>query len=194
MAACTSCKTSETANGKEYFRIKDNAAKTGECVTETDCKTANTHFPTTTTDSKKICASCSDETNSGIADCATCTKESNTIKCLTCTTQTNKPNKAGSKCFDCQMTDCSHCSADRVCEACDNSKKVSPGGSSCVPNCPGNSSEQSGVCVCNSGFVPSGDRCVASSNPNLSTGAIAGISVAVIVMVGGLIGFCHRTE
>ncbi|ESU40309.1 Variant-specific surface protein, partial [Giardia duodenalis] len=51
--ACTSCKPTKTANGKEYFRIKDDAAKTGECVTETDCKTGNTYFPTTTTGSKR---------------------------------------------------------------------------------------------------------------------------------------------
>ncbi|ESU40040.1 Variant-specific surface protein, partial [Giardia duodenalis] len=168
--ACTSCKTSETANGKEYFRIKDNAAKTGECVTEAACKDG-THFPTTTTDSTKICASCSDETNSGIADCATCTKESNTIKCLTCTTQTNKPNKAGTKCFDCQVADCSHCSADGVCEEC-NGKKVSPGGSSCVTACPDNSTDNKGACICNNGFAPSDNSCGASSSSNLSTGAI----------------------
>ena len=189
--ACTSCKTSETANGKEYFRIKDNAAKTGECVTETDCKTASTHFPTTTTDSKKICASCSDETNNGIADCATCTKESTTLKCLTCTTQTNKPNKAGTKCFKCHVTGCSHCSADGVCEACSDGKKVSPGGSSCVTACTENSTANESACICSSGFTPSGDKCTSSSinKSGLSTGAIAGISVAAVVVVGGLVGF-----
>ena len=179
---CTSCKGTGT---KLYF--KKGSGETGECVAEAACKDG-THFPTTTTDSTKICASCSDETNSGIADCATCTKESTTLKCLTCTTQTNKPNKAGSKCFDCQVTDCSHCSANGVCEACSGNKKVSPGGSSCVTACPDNSSDQSGVCVCNSGFAPSGDTCV-PTGPNLSTGAIAGISVAAVVVVGGLVGF-----
>ncbi|ESU39924.1 Mr19,000 outer arm dynein light chain, partial [Giardia duodenalis] len=75
------------------------------------------------------------------------------------------------------VADCSHCSKDGVCEACDNTNKVSPGGSSCVTACPENSSEQSSTCICSSGFAPSGDGCEASSSANLSTGAIAGISV-----------------
>ncbi|ESU44379.1 Variant-specific surface protein [Giardia duodenalis] len=189
--ACTSCKTSETANGKEYFRIKDNAAKTGECVTETDCKTSSTYFPTTDkTNQKKVCTLCNDASNGGIADCKTCTPkttaglaETPSVTCSVCTPNTKKPNKAGSKCFNCQVAHCSHCSADGVCEACDNTNKVSPGGSSCVPNCPENSSEQSGACVCNSGFTPSGDKCTSSSanKSALSTGAIAGISVAAVV-------------
>ncbi|ESU40688.1 Variant-specific surface protein [Giardia duodenalis] len=140
--ACTSCKTSETANGKEYFRIKDNAAKTGECVTETDCKTASTHFPTTDkTSQKKVCTLCNDAANGGIADCQTCTPkaaagltEAPSVTCSVCTPNTKKPNKAGSKCFNCQLADCSHCSADGVCEECDGGKivKTAAGVTSCV--------------------------------------------------------------
>ena len=47
--------------------------------------------------------------------------------------------------------------------------------------CPENSTASEGACICSSGFTPSGDRCAASSSTNLSTGAIAGISVVVIV-------------
>ena len=170
---CTSCNEGNTP----YFREGADGDGTGTCVAESDCKTQNTHFPTTTTGGKKICILCSDATNGGIADCKTCSKTDTTVTCTACTSN-KKPNKAGTQCFKCQLADCSHCNADGVCEACDNSKKVSPGGSSCVTACPENSSDQNGACVCSSGFTPSGDSCAASSSGNLSTDAIAGISVA----------------
>ncbi|EES99670.1 VSP [Giardia duodenalis ATCC 50581] len=42
---------------------------------------------------------------------------------------------------------------------------------------------------CNSGYKLEGETCVSTGGPNLSTGAIAGISVAAVVVVGGLVGF-----
>ena len=178
---CTSCKP-ET---NPYWK-KDTNLDTGTCVSQENCKAGSTHFSTTDkTSQKKICTLCSDAANGGIADCQECSKSGETVTCSACT-QNKKPSKAGTKCFECQVTDYSHCSADGVCEACDNTNKVSPGGSSCVPNCPENSSDQSGACICNSGFAPSGDKCTSSSanRSGLSTGTIAGISVAVIVVVG----------
>ncbi|EFO61706.1 VSP [Giardia lamblia P15] len=60
-----------------------------------------------------------------------------------------------------------------------------------IPNC---KSCPDGTCTeCNDGFVlGDGNKCVASSvnkSGGLSTGAIAGISVAVVIVVGGLVGF-----
>ncbi|ESU40567.1 Variant-specific surface protein [Giardia duodenalis] len=183
--ACTSCKDS---GNNQYFKEGDANDGTGTCVSEATCKDG-IHFPTTDkTNQKKICTLCNDASNGGIADCQTCSKTGDTLKCLTCTTDTKKPNKAGSKCFDCQMAGCSHCSADGVCEACDNTNKVSPGGSSCVTNCPDSSSEQSGACICNSGFASSGDSCVASSrqpqhryHSRISVAVIAACSVLLII-------------
>ncbi|ESU43751.1 Variant-specific surface protein, partial [Giardia duodenalis] len=47
--------------------------------------------------------------------------------------------------------------------------------------------------TCNAGFdLDTGKNCVSNGNTNkggLSTGAIAGISVAAVVVVGGLVGF-----
>ena len=182
---CTSCKEAD-----KYLKT-DSSAGISQCVNEAACKQGGTHFPTTDkTSQKKICILCSDASNGGIAGCKTCSKTDTTLKCLTCS-DPKKPNKDGTRCFACSVDGCSNCSADGVCEVCNDSKKASPGGSSCVPNCPENSSDQNGVCVCNSGFTPSGDKCTSSSanKSGLSTGAVAGISVAAVAVVGGLVGF-----
>ena len=178
---CTSCKP-ET---NPYWK-KDANLDTGTCVSETACKVQNTHFPTTDATQKKICALCNDAANEGVDRCKTCTPkvaaslaETPSVTCSVCTTEGKKPSKEGTGCFACSVDGCSNCRKDGVCEACDG-EKVSSGGSSCVTACPGNSSEQSGACACNSGFAPSGDSCVASSSVNLSTGAIAGISVITL--------------
>ncbi|KWX11066.1 Variant-specific surface protein [Giardia duodenalis assemblage B] len=49
--------------------------------------------------------------------------ETPSVTCSVCT-QNKKPNKAGTKCFKCQLADCSHCNADGVCEECDGGKIV----------------------------------------------------------------------
>ena len=81
---------------------------------------------------------------------------------------------------------------DNKCEAC-SSGKVSPGRKSCVDGCPSNSTDDNSVCVCSDGYSPddAGTSCVSSgaNRSRLSTGAIAGISVAAIAVVGGLVGF-----
>ncbi|KAE8303776.1 VSP [Giardia duodenalis] len=66
---------------------------------------------------------------------------------------------------------------------------------SCGPTCPQNSSPNQNVCECNPGFNLNDrkDACEAVANTNkssgLSTGAIAGIAVAAVIVVGGLVGF-----
>ncbi|ESU42997.1 Variant-specific surface protein [Giardia duodenalis] len=107
-------------------------------------------FFATTVGSVKKCVQCSDTNNGGIADCSACVP----IESPTTTV----------------LVTCSACSQG----------KVSPGGSSCVPNCPDNSTDNKGACICNNGFAPSDDSCGASSSSNLSTGAMAGISVITL--------------
>ncbi|ESU41740.1 Variant-specific surface protein, partial [Giardia duodenalis] len=165
---CTSCKDTN-----QYFKKSESNDGTGTCVAENAC--TNTHFPNDDVDGKKQCILCGDSAHGGIDGCTTCAfsqvSDQSTLTCSVCTPDTKKPNKEGTGCFVCSVDGCSNCRKDGVCEACDG-KKVSPGGSSCVTNCPDSSSEQSGACICNSGFAPSGDSCAASSNVNLSTGAI----------------------
>nr|AAN52102.1 variant-specific surface protein S7 [Giardia intestinalis] len=73
------------------------------------------------------------------------------------------PNKDGSGCVTCSVGDCKSCVVDDVCEECNSGFSLDSSGASCV----------------SSGANRSG----------LSTGAIAGISVAVVAVVGGLVGF-----
>ena len=158
---CAKCTKPTTAGAATCTECASNYLKIeGETTSCVDANACTGGFvPTTDSSGKKVCVSCGDKTNGGIQYCSACTP----IESPTTTV----------------LVKCSACSQG----------KVSPGGSSCMTNYPDNSSEQNGVCVCSGGFAPSGENCVASSSVNLSTGAIAGISVAAVVVVGGLVGF-----
>eukprot|EP00701_Giardia_intestinalis_P003909 XP_001707733.1 VSP [Giardia lamblia ATCC 50803] len=80
--------------------------------------------------------------------------------CTSCDSD-RKPNKDGSGCVTCSVGDCKSCVMDDVCGECSD------------------------------GYSLEGGKCVSSgaNRSGLSTGAIAGISVAVVVVVGGLVGF-----
>ncbi|KWX11113.1 hypothetical protein QR46_4933 [Giardia duodenalis assemblage B] len=66
---------------------------------------------------------------------------------------------SGYGCVTCDIAGCSACKADNMCEACGD------------------------------GYRLEGEACVSTGGGNLSTAAIAGISVAAVVVVGGLVGF-----
>ncbi|KWX11090.1 Variant-specific surface protein [Giardia duodenalis assemblage B] len=69
---------------------------------------------------------------------------------------------SGYGCVTCDIAGCSACRADNMCEACGD------------------------------GYRLEGDTCVSTGGgSNLSSGAIAGISIAVITVVGGLVGFLY---
>ncbi|EET01431.1 VSP [Giardia duodenalis ATCC 50581] len=90
---------------------------------------------------------------------------------------------------------CSTCTSDgQTCTACTNSAyNVQLNGKSCAANCPEHSTAKQNICQCDDGYSLNSAKtaCEPSSTnkSGLSTGAIAGISVAVIVIVGGLVGF-----
>eukprot|EP00701_Giardia_intestinalis_P006036 XP_001709860.1 VSP [Giardia lamblia ATCC 50803] len=96
------------------------------------------------------------------AGCATCTPAGSSQTCLTCTT---------------------------------SSHKIRPDEKGCISECPADvSTDVDGFCKCKSGYTPStnGQTCEPSNtnkSGGLSTGAIAGIAVAAIIVVGGLVGF-----
>eukprot|EP00701_Giardia_intestinalis_P004222 XP_001708046.1 VSP [Giardia lamblia ATCC 50803] len=90
---------------------------------------------------------------------------------------------------------CQTCNpADQTCTACtDSSHNIQVDGKSCAADCPPNSAPNQKVCECEGGYGPVAgqNRCISSSvnKSGLSTGAIAGIAVAAVIVVGGLVGF-----
>ncbi|EFO62062.1 VSP [Giardia lamblia P15] len=101
----------------------------------------------------------------GVDGCSQCTPPTdpaaNGMMVATCTAceAPKKPTGNGVGCAACSDANCRHCKADEKCG------------------------------TCNEGFSLEGGKCVSTGGPNLSTGAIAGIAVAAIVVVGGLVGF-----
>ncbi|ESU44462.1 Variant-specific surface protein [Giardia duodenalis] len=206
IATCTECSTD--------LYLKTETSGTS-CVASNAC--TGDFFPMTDTadSNKKKCLACSDEnckTCSGAATACTSCKDTGMIYLKkeadsdtgTCVDKTgctdgnyiDEEAKTCSTCASAGTTDCKTCAkTDGVvaCASCEANQKFGLNKKSCVKDCP--TSSQAGsdsVCVCNDGFTPSTDStaCVAaSSGPNLSTGAIAGISVAAVVVVGGLVGF-----
>ncbi|ESU44517.1 Variant-specific surface protein, partial [Giardia duodenalis] len=179
-AACTKC------DQTKYL-------KEGVCVDSTAC--TGTTFPKADTGAGNKCVSCgSTGSDGGIADCQACTKESTTLKCLTCNSD-KKPSTDGTKCVTCTVTNCATCSADNICEVCTDGYRKN--GSNCekctVDECKACTNDAKVCTECVTGYAPSADgsSCASSSTNKsaLSTGAIAGISVAVIAVVGGLVGF-----
>ena len=81
--------------------------------------------------------------------------------------------------------------ASAKCTACGEGKALTGSGYGCVtcsvPGC--TTCRADNMCeACGDGHRLEGETCV-PTGPNLSTGAIAGISVAAVVVVGGLVGF-----
>ncbi|ESU44555.1 Variant-specific surface protein [Giardia duodenalis] len=89
------------------------------------------------------CIKCDDADNGGIADCAQCTA-------------TASPTRSGAP-----LVTCSQC----------NGKKVQPDRKGCIDTCPDNSSDNSGVCECASGYVPdaAGTGCTQDTAPQCKT-------------------------
>ena len=186
-AQCTECK----ATGNEIHLKKEGASATGTCVAKADCSGAN--FPAVEKSTgKSICTPCSDATNGGIDGCKTCSKTGDALKCLTCS-DPKKPSTDGTKCVTCTVTNCATCSADNVCEVCTDGYRKNGGNyEKCtLENCKACASDASTCTECVEGYTLEGGKCVSSSTnkSGLSTGAIAGISVAALVVVGGLVGF-----
>ncbi|EES99573.1 VSP [Giardia duodenalis ATCC 50581] len=105
-------------------------------------------------------------------------------------TSSNTCTKCDAGCATCTGTasTCSTCASgyylsNSKCIACDRSDGSITGVSDCL-SCAAPSSN-TGPVLC---YLMK-DSTASNSDPNLSTGAIASISVAVIAVVGGLVGF-----
>ncbi|ESU40449.1 Variant-specific surface protein, partial [Giardia duodenalis] len=204
-ATCTACSSDKI--------VKTETTGTS-CVDKTAC---NNGFFVDTTANPNKCTACADDNcdvcaASGANKCSKCKTsgdkiylqkeaDSQTGTCVnkagcTGTNYIDETAKTCSACASAGTTDCTTCEkieSGVVCKECTGGTTIfGLNKKSCVSQCPENSSKQIDTCVCNDGFTPStgSSACVATSRSvNLSTGAIAGISVAAVVVVGGLVGF-----
>ena len=109
--------------------------------------------------------------------------------CQSCATGASSLNPSVTGIEGC--TSCTYTSSTLKCTACGGGKKPNKEGTGCFDcgisgcaYCSGTSKCEE----CGSGFSLEGGACVPAGT-NLSPGAIAGISVAAVVVVGGLVGF-----
>ena len=180
-AKCTKCQ------GTDYLKSDGTACgeKTSTCVSDTE-------FAKEDAANGNKCVSCGDEA-AGVAGCNTCTYDSGTKK-VACTECTDKYLKTVDGTTMCVAKDA--CKDDYFPEE-DNTngnKCLSCGDTDAgIPNCakcnPPTGNAKPICTACGSGYKLEGETCVSTGGPNLSTGAIAGISVAAVVVVGGLVGF-----
>ena len=190
VATCSECSNSKIVK-------TDNGVTS--CVTEKEC-TGTERFFVKGQDDPKTCEACTSPCVACTGQATHCTKcdsagetpylrDNSCVNKAGCTSgDTHYADEAAKECKLCAdggLRDCSTCEISNtqlVCKACADGDKNKFGlrRKSCVAKCPDNASEKSGVCTCNDGFTPSTDSIacvVASSSSNLSTGAIAGISV-----------------
>ena len=175
------------------------AGKDGICVT---CHEGYFKNPASATDkTKESCIACNQtaaiDRYQGVDKCAACDSSQlpssggGTAKCTKCQ-GTDYLKSDGTACGEKTSTCVSDTEFAKE-DAANGNKCVSCGDTDAgVPNC-AKCTLSSGVTKptcseCGSGFKLEGEACVPAGT-NLSTGAIAGISVAVIVVVGGLVGF-----
>ncbi|ESU41363.1 Variant-specific surface protein [Giardia duodenalis] len=171
----------DTTNGKKCTACSENCKTcSGAAAQCTSCKTDTPYLKKADGLQTGTCVNAADCTNGntyyaddidpktckscaeGVSNCKTCTKDSgsNTVTCSACLEGFFVESKST----------CTVC-ADSNCAVCDG------GADQCSK--------------CKDSFNLEGGKCMPSSTnrSDLSTGAIAGISVAVVVVVGGLVDF-----
>ncbi|ESU39971.1 Variant-specific surface protein, partial [Giardia duodenalis] len=187
---CTKCKA---AVDNKYLK-KGDTVDANTCVSASACTTGALYYTndTDTTESGKTCKKCSE----GVANCAECTAPGSLGSSPVCT-KCATPNYL--KTVDGTTT----CVEKDACKDDFFPKEDNSNGHKCVscgdetsgvPNCvkctaPSSAGQKPACSECTSGYKLEGEACVSAGGPNLSTGAIAGISIAVIAVVGGLVGF-----
>ena len=210
---CSAC----SPDAQKVSRIVKTEGDSTSCVTEAQC-TGTEGFFVKTNDNTKTCVACNVncKTCSGAAgQCTSCKtdtpylKKADNSQTGTCVdakgcTNGNKyyaddaDPRTCKACAEGTFEGCDTCEKSTegavVCKTCGSQKKIRPDKKGCIDACPPDvSTEKNGVCECVEGYAPSADgsSCASASanKSGLSTGAIAGISVAAVVVVGGLVGF-----
>ncbi|ESU40750.1 Variant-specific surface protein [Giardia duodenalis] len=198
-AKCTKC------IAPNYLKV---TSSTTQCVaTANDC--GDGYAAKQDTDNGNQCVSCEDTTK-GVTGCARCTYDSANarIQCTKCTTNYLKKKADGStECVAENQCDVSGSAYYKVSDATKGNKCVSCSDAAGITDAAGETWKGVEGCAkctkpadintatacdeCSSGYTLEGGKCTSSSanRSGLSTGAIAGISVAAVVVVGGLVSF-----
>ncbi|ESU43468.1 Variant-specific surface protein [Giardia duodenalis] len=190
-AGCSNCSDNGKCEACVPGKILKTSGSTKTCVAEAECTAG---FFVSTASNVKTCISCTDNLN-GVPDCATCEARADDkakAKCLSCT-GTKKPKVDGTQCNECDIPGCTNCDAASQCAVCgDGYRHDANTCQKCTPeNCKACTNDVNTCTACVEGYTLEGGKCASSSTnkSGLSTGAIAGISVAAVVVVGGLVGF-----
>ena len=199
---CSKCKAINTTGAKLYLKT-ESSSPTGTCVEASQC--GPTAFPKDDAENGNKCILCGDTTN-GVTNCAECTGPAQgkaKPACTKCTSgflhtteggETSCPNSCPDGYFghtsaeSGSLKTCQSCSAPK--DGLNPAEMGIPGCTQCTYTAARASTLK--CTACGSGYKLEGEVCASASanKSGLSTGAIAGISVAaVVVVVGGLVGF-----
>ncbi|ESU41085.1 Variant-specific surface protein [Giardia duodenalis] len=207
IAGCSTCSSGTVCTKCETGKIVKTADGATSCIDESAC---NNGFFVKEQDGSKTCEACDStcKTCSGAAaQCTSCnankpylkkTENSQTGTCVDAAGCTNGNThyaddadpKTCKACAEGTFEGCETCEKSTegavACMTCGSQKKIRPDKKGCIDACPPDvSTEKSGVCECVEGYAPTADgsSCASSSanRSGLSTGAIAGISVAAVV-------------
>ena len=188
---CMYCSANDACEACVSGKILKTDGSTKTCVAEAECTAG---FFVSTASDVKTCISCTDNSN-GVPDCATCEARADNkakAKCLSCT-GTKKPKMDGTQCNECDIPGCTNCDTASQCAVCgDGYRHDANTCQKCTPeHCKACANDVNTCTECASGYKLEGGKCASSSTnrSGLSSGAIAGISVAAVVVVGGLVGF-----
>ena len=189
-AGCSSCSADNTCEACVSGKILKTSGSTKTCAAEAECTAG---FFVSTASDVKTCASCTDNSN-GVPDCATCEARADDkakAKCLSCT-GAKKPKVDGTQCNECDSPGCTNFDTASQCAVCgDGYRHDANTCQKCTPeHCKACANDAKICTTCSEGYTLEGGKCVPlnTNKSSLSTGAIAGILVAVIVVVGGLVG------
>ena len=190
-STCSSATVCTRCQEQKYLKVTDNDT---QCVDgASNC--GQGQFGKPDADKGNKCVSCKDQTD-GVTDCETCEYNTATskIKCTKC--GADKYLKTAADGATTCETNCGdgyfqHIATGglKTCQLCAAGTTTAPAVSG-IQNCASCTYTSSTLkcTACGSGYKLEGEACV-PAGVNLSTGAIAGISVAAVVVVGGLVGF-----
>ena len=205
VAGCQECVDPDAVPGARADKVATctrcadpNYLKGNECV-DSASNCGQGQFGKPDADKGNRCVSCTDNAD-GVINCATCEYNTGTskIKCTKCTgdnylkTAADGTTTCETNCGDGYFQHTATTGSLKTCQPCATEATLNPAVTG-IPGCTQctytENTNTLKCTACGSGYKLEGETCVSTGGVNLSPGAIAGISVAAVVVVGGLVGF-----